>query len=462
MSAPPVFVFTGPTLQAEEGQTLLDAVYLPPVSQGDVYRASRERPWGIAIVDGYFGRVPAVWHKEILWAMTEGIHVFGAASMGALRAAELAPFGMEGVGEVFAAFQSGELTADDEVTVVHGPATSGYRALSEAMVNIRFTLRAAVAAEVVGEGARGELLALAQATFYPRRSWPALLRQAVGHVADEELAALSAWLPGGRVDQKRADARALLAHVAARREADPGPKRVSFRFQHTDAWEAARRQATQRPLAAGIGAMDAMDAMGADTFPPDAVFDELRHDGDLYRAERERALARALSLDLARLQGLAVPPAALEEAADDFRRARGLHAPEALARWLGEQGLTPEGLFRLVRDGVLAERIRAATAPDLGRHLEDRLRESGAYAGLTARARDKQATLAARGLDNPALGDCDLPLPELWRWYFETRLGRPVPADLPAYARSLDLPGEEALLRAVLRERQYCRLSELG
>jgi hypothetical protein len=307
-------------------------------------------------------------------------------------------------------------------------------------------------------GPGGELLALAQATFYPRRSWPALLRQAADRVPplpEEKLAALSAWLPGGRIDQKRADARALLAHVAARREADPSPKRVSFRFQHTEAWEAARRQAAQRPLADGL---DAMDAMGADTFPPDAVLDELRHDGDLYRAERERALARALSLDLARLQGLAVPPAALEEAADDFRRARVLHAPEALARWLGEQGLTPEGLFRLVRDGVLAERIRAATAPDLGRHLEDRLRESGAYAGLAARARDKQATLAARGLDNPAVGDCDLPLAELWRWYFETRLGRPVPADLPAYARSLDLPGEEALLRAVLRERQYVAL----
>src|SRR5262249_34690040 len=73
-----VFVFTGPTLPVEEGRTILDdAVYLPPASQGDVYRAARERPWGIAIVDGYFGRVPAVWHKEILWALAQGVHVFG-------------------------------------------------------------------------------------------------------------------------------------------------------------------------------------------------------------------------------------------------------------------------------------------------------------------------------------------------------------------------------------------------
>jgi hypothetical protein len=169
------------------------------------------------------------------------------------------------------------------------------------------------------------------------------------------------------------------------------------------------------------------------------------------------ALARALALEVARLHGLAVPPEALDEAVAEFRRTRGLHEPEALAAWLAEQALTPEGLFRLVREGALAARIETFTEAELGRHLNDRLRESGDYAALAARARDKQAALAARGLDNPSLGDSDLPLPDLWRWYFEERLGRPVPDDLDAYARGLDLPGEGALLRMVLRKRQYLR-----
>ena len=60
-----------------------------PSAQGDVYRVAQERPSAIGIVDGYFEGVLSVWHKEILWAMAEGIHVFGSASMGALRAAEL-------------------------------------------------------------------------------------------------------------------------------------------------------------------------------------------------------------------------------------------------------------------------------------------------------------------------------------------------------------------------------------
>ena len=68
-----------------------------------------ERPVAIGLIDGYFERVPSVSHKEILWAMSQGIVVIGAASMGALRAAELAPFGMLGVGltGLMASFMSG-------------------------------------------------------------------------------------------------------------------------------------------------------------------------------------------------------------------------------------------------------------------------------------------------------------------------------------------------------------------
>jgi hypothetical protein len=83
-------VFIGPTLAAEEARAIWpDAVYMPPVRQGDVYRVvTRLRPDAIGIVDGYFAHVPSVWHKEILYALAEGVPVYGSASMGALRAAE--------------------------------------------------------------------------------------------------------------------------------------------------------------------------------------------------------------------------------------------------------------------------------------------------------------------------------------------------------------------------------------
>ncbi len=66
-------VFTGPSLTAADASAVLDARYLPPAAQGDVYRAALTRPRAIGIIDGIFERVPAVWHKEILWALARGI-----------------------------------------------------------------------------------------------------------------------------------------------------------------------------------------------------------------------------------------------------------------------------------------------------------------------------------------------------------------------------------------------------
>ena len=118
-------VFLGPTLPRAEAADLLPATYLPPARQGDIYRAVRAlRPVTVGLVDGRFLDTGAVWHREILWALSQGVHVFGAASMGALRAAELAPFGMRGVGQVFAAYRDGcwpgdpdAFEDDDEVAV---------------------------------------------------------------------------------------------------------------------------------------------------------------------------------------------------------------------------------------------------------------------------------------------------------------------------------------------------------
>jgi hypothetical protein len=57
-----IIVFTGPTLQPSEAKQELDALYRPPVSEGDVYRAALEEPRAIGIIDGYFENVPSVWH----------------------------------------------------------------------------------------------------------------------------------------------------------------------------------------------------------------------------------------------------------------------------------------------------------------------------------------------------------------------------------------------------------------
>jgi hypothetical protein len=170
-----------------------------------------------------------VWHKEILWALHQGVAVYGSASMGALRAAELAEFGVVGVGKVFEAFAAGHLEDDDEVAVVHGPPESGYRRLSEALVNIRATLASATAARIIDVETQSRLLRRAKALHYSQRTYSRLL-EAI------PCAALHDWLPIGRIDVKRADAFRMLEAIRERRDA---PTRAAGPFEATVFWENA-------------------------------------------------------------------------------------------------------------------------------------------------------------------------------------------------------------------------------
>lgn len=236
-----VCIFVGPTIPESEARAVLEATYLPPVSEGEICRIARERPTAIGIIDGYFECVPAVWHKEILYALSCGIHMYGSGSMGALRAAELAPFGMEGVGAIFEAYRDSHLEDDDEVAVIHGPRELGFLTLSEAMVNIRRTLSDAVSERVIDAECREALETIAKDLPYRERNYGAILElgRQVG-LRREEIGQLQAWLPFGRVDQKREDALLMLRTMRDRLRRGCEPKRVGFHFEHTSLWETAQ------------------------------------------------------------------------------------------------------------------------------------------------------------------------------------------------------------------------------
>lgn len=438
-----IYVFAGPTLPAREGQCVLDAVFLPPAAQGDVYRAALERPEAIGLVDGYFDSVPAVWHKEILWAMSEGIHVFGAASMGALRAAELAPFGMEGVGTIFEAFHSGELEDDDEVAISHAPGEEGFRPLSEAMVNLRATLGKAEREGLLSAEVRTELERLAKELHYPERNYPVLLARARREgVPAKVLEKLRAWLPRGRVDQKRADALALLHRMREHQESRPGPKRVDYAFAHTDAWEAARQSAGRLPGASGRN----------EALPLEALLEEVCVSG-LFPEVRTGAMARALALEEARRQGHEVDKAGLREACATFRRERGLLTREQFEQWVAAQ--RPEDLPRFFQEEARVHRVETLWATESLHCLPDHLRSRGLFGALRERLEHKARVLAGAGLERPGLDEAGLTEEALWRWYFTERLGLPVPTHLERYAREAGFVSVGALRRAVLRERCF-------
>jgi hypothetical protein len=128
-------VFIGPTLQ---GISLPgDVVRLPPAEQGDIAGIVVQGAKTIVLIDGLFTQTLAPWHKEILFALKNGCRVIGAGSLGAIRAAECARYGMEPVGEIAGWYASGTCYDDAEVALAHACEDDGYAPLTIPLVNIR-------------------------------------------------------------------------------------------------------------------------------------------------------------------------------------------------------------------------------------------------------------------------------------------------------------------------------------
>nr|WP_255607607.1 TfuA-like protein [Ancylobacter sp. Lp-2] len=217
----------------------LEATYLPPAEQGSLVRAVRElRPRAVVLIDGSFSRVPAIRHKEILWTLAQDIPVFGAASIGAVRAAELEPFGMLGHGLIYRWYRRTPFADDDEVAVAMMPAELGAAPLSDALVNIRLTLAAARRAGVLSEALRRAVETIARRTYFLDRLYAPILasaRSVLPAEAHAELDRFEHWWPDHAVDHKRADALGLLRLLATTPDLlRPPAVRPGFRL--TEAW----------------------------------------------------------------------------------------------------------------------------------------------------------------------------------------------------------------------------------
>jgi hypothetical protein len=208
MSSSRPVIFLGPSLSAKEAGAFLDADYRPPARHSDVIRAARERPPLIGLIDGVFLSSLPPSPMEVLEALRSGVPVMGASSLGALRAVELEPHGMIGIGRIFGMFRRRQLIADDEVALVFDP--DDFRALSEPLVNIRYALINALREGIITGRERISLLRLARRIYFPERSWPMLLWQARGHLPDGTLRRLGAFVASGDFDLKKHDAICLL------------------------------------------------------------------------------------------------------------------------------------------------------------------------------------------------------------------------------------------------------------
>lgn len=201
----PPLVYLGPSLPVAKAEALLVADYRPPVKRGDL----PERYDGtVVIIDGEFHQSLSVSPKEILRLLDQGTRVIGASSMGALRAAELRRFGMEGYGWIFESYNSGRIIADDEVALMYTP--DELTPLTVPLVNVRYWLHYLETSEYIGPAKASLLFRRARRLFYADRSETRLLAEWASIIGPAEIDQLLLASGGSITDVKAADAELVL------------------------------------------------------------------------------------------------------------------------------------------------------------------------------------------------------------------------------------------------------------
>jgi hypothetical protein len=220
-------LFAGPSLYGAEYDAG-DVVIRGPAQMGDIERAIADGAHTVGLIDGHYQQVGAVWHKEILFALSSGVTVFGAASMGALRAAECEPFGMIPVGAIATRYCSGELVDDADVALTNGPAELGFPPLTEPMVDVDATVAHLLAEGLVSPEDARLIAANARSIFFADRTIEAIF----DHLSGPNLAAI---YTENRVSQKTRDALELL-EIMKLWDASERPGTPGFRLANSPFW----------------------------------------------------------------------------------------------------------------------------------------------------------------------------------------------------------------------------------
>lgn len=335
------YIFLGPSLPIKEAQTVLEAHYLPPAVQGDIISLVKEkRPKIIGLIDGYFSQFLPVWHKEILYALEEGVSVFGSSSMGALRAAETDRFGMVGIGRIYEIYRSGELTDDDEVALIHGQKENEYLNLSLPMVNIRITLQEAEKKGLISCETCQKWTHAAKRLYYPYRTPDEIALSA--NLSPEEKELLHQILTIHYVDQKKEDAVALLSYIAEGKGTNP--PFIKELMHSTTLFQ----QLFQQDRSVFVD--DSKISVGEM-----AKYVALHHPS--FSELRMHALNRLLVTVLAKIFSIDVESEEIVAEKERFKVRHGLNMPLAFETWLNKNHLTEKEFDELMKERAVARKL---------------------------------------------------------------------------------------------------------
>ena len=206
-----IIIYTGLSISFDEAKSILEAEYKPPIKRGDLFTLleKEEDIDIIGIIDGLFHQSPAVAHKEILKALDDDITVVGGASMGALRACELYPYGMIGVGNIFEDYKNGVIESDDDVAVSLD--AESYRPLSDSWINMKYNFNNACKDDVITQEEVDKLLQTSKKIYYPKRSFDYVIKKS--DIDEDRKKSLKEYLKENKFDIKHDDAKAVLEYI---------------------------------------------------------------------------------------------------------------------------------------------------------------------------------------------------------------------------------------------------------
>jgi len=210
-TAEKIICYLGPSLPLYRAVELCPSIiFRPPAKQGDVLSDAVEiQPDRILLIDGEFSQNLSVWHKELVFALSKDIKVYGASSMGALRAADLWRQGMIGGGLIYEAYKSGKTEDDSEVALLYHCDPKGvYHPATVPLVNVRFTLWRYAEMLAMSTDHQEAVLGAAKAIHFTLRGEMSLLAAWIPILGENT----AAFLVNNLVDQKYLDAEWLLTN----------------------------------------------------------------------------------------------------------------------------------------------------------------------------------------------------------------------------------------------------------
>ncbi len=355
----PPTIYVGPSIPVGLAERILPgADFRPPIRRGDLDQVAGGSIVGI--IDGVFAQTLAISPGEVRQAIERGVIVYGAASMGALRAAEVPA--VIGVGRIVEMYRTGLIERDDEVALLFESESGA--SLTEPLVNVRYAVERLVRVGTISRPTGDELVAACEKLHYTRRTYRNILdASSLAQTVDaDDLIQLLR-----RFDLKREDAQLLLETIATADVPGDSPMAVGRRYvvaERREAPHVLRRFGPDAPVLMWESG-DSVD------FSDLVVF--LKITGAFQPAAR-RALARTCLNGTSRWiapDALVVSSDELGDAAQsllDFIRLQwGWESPEEAHVTMRDLGLGIEDVSDVLHEEVLFERAIALFA----RHPSD-------------------------------------------------------------------------------------------